>query len=55
MYRLIVAGTDLSATARHATDRAAALAQAIGAELVLVHAGSDPGDPLKELGHRPRS
>lgn len=49
MYRRIVAGTDLSATARHATDKAAALAQAVGAELVLVHAGRDPGEELEEL------
>jgi nucleotide-binding universal stress UspA family protein len=49
MYERIVAGTDLSKTARFATDRAAALAKALPAELVLVHAGSDPGPALGEL------
>ena len=49
MYERIVAGTDLSATARIATDRAAALSSALGAKLVLVHAGeADPG--LEDLG-----
>ena len=50
MYSKIVAGTDLSKTAKHATDRAAWLAKALGAELVLVHAGRDPGEPLRALG-----
>jgi nucleotide-binding universal stress UspA family protein len=50
MYERIVAGTDLSDTARRATDRAAWLAQKLGAELVLVHAGTDPGDALATLG-----
>ena len=49
MYQKIVAGTDLSKTAQVATDRAAALAEKLGAELVLVHAGSDPGERLDEL------
>ena len=49
MYKKIVAGTDLSKTAKIATDRAAALASKLGADLVLVHAGSDPGEPLQEL------
>jgi nucleotide-binding universal stress UspA family protein len=49
MYRQIVAGTDLSKTARIATDRAAWLADALRAELILVHAGSDPGPRFKEL------
>ena len=49
MYKKIVAGTDLSPTARIATDRAASLAQKLGAELVLVHAGTDPGQELDEL------
>jgi nucleotide-binding universal stress UspA family protein len=49
MYERIVAGTDLSKTARFATDRAAALAKALSAELVLVHAGSDPGPALEDL------
>ncbi|MGH2751597.1 MAG: universal stress protein [Actinomycetota bacterium] len=50
MYERIVAGTDLSKTARIATDRAATLAKGLSAQLVLVHAGSDPGEPLRTLG-----
>jgi nucleotide-binding universal stress UspA family protein len=49
MYERIVAGTDLSATARVATERAEALAKGLSAELVLVHAGSDPGPALEGL------
>ena len=49
MYGRIVAGTDLSKTAEVATQRAAALARGLSAKLVLVHAGSDPGAPLKDL------
>lgn len=49
MYKKIVAGTDLSQTAKVATDRAATLASRLGAELVLVHAGGDPGAPFEEL------
>ena len=49
MYKKIAAGTDLSTTAKVATDRAAALAKRLEAELVLVHAGPDPGEPLAEL------
>ena len=49
MYSTIVAGTDLSKTARIATDRAAALAGKLGSKLILVHAGS-PSDELEELG-----
>lgn len=49
MYKKIVAGTDLSQTARIATDRAASLAARLGAELTLVHAGSDPGEELETL------
>ena len=49
MYERIVAGTDLSETARVATERAAALAKGLSAELVLVHAGSDPGPALEDL------
>lgn len=41
MYERIVAGTDLSKTARIATDRAANLAGHLDAELILVHAGRD--------------
>jgi len=40
MYERVLVGTDLSATAKVATDRAAALAERLGAELVIVHAGS---------------
>jgi len=50
MYERIVAGTDLSKTARRATDRAAMLARKLGAELVLVHAGDDPGAAYAALG-----
>lgn len=49
MYKKIVVGTDLSDTARIATDRAAALAKGLGSELIIVHAGSDPGKPLEDL------
>jgi nucleotide-binding universal stress UspA family protein len=49
MYERIVVGTDLSATAQVATDRAAALANKLGAKLYLVHAGADPGDALEDL------
>jgi nucleotide-binding universal stress UspA family protein len=50
MYKKIVVGTDLSETSRIAVQRAAYLATSLGAELVLVHAGVDPGAPLEELG-----
>lgn len=49
MYERIVVGTDLSTTAKVASDRAAGLAKKLGAKLFLVHAGSDPGEPLEEL------
>jgi nucleotide-binding universal stress UspA family protein len=49
MYKRIVVGTDLSTTAKYATDRASALAKRLGAELYLVHAGTDPGDALDAL------
>lgn len=49
MYRKIVVGTDLSPTAKIATDRAASLASKLDAELTLVHAGPDPGAPLEDL------
>ena len=39
MYEHIAAGTDLSATAKIATDRAAWLAERLSAKLTLVHAG----------------
>ena len=49
MYKKIVAGTDLSSTAKVATDRAARLAMSLDAELVLIHAGVDPGEPFEQL------
>lgn len=49
MYDRIVVGTDLSSTARVATDRAAGLARRLEAELFLVHAGRDPGDEFAAL------
>ena len=48
MYDTIVAGTDLSDTARIATDRAAGLARKLDSKFVLVHAGQ-PSDELEEL------
>ncbi|HEX2241066.1 MAG TPA: universal stress protein [Actinomycetota bacterium] len=48
MYERIVAGTDMSATARVATDRAHALASALKSELILVNAGKG-GDDFEEL------
>lgn len=50
MYKRIVAGTDLSTTAKYATDRAAALAKKLGAELYLVHAGTDSDAPAELAG-----
>ena len=50
MYRKIVVGTDLSKTAAIAVEHAAWVAKQVDAELVLVHAGADPGAPFKELG-----
>jgi nucleotide-binding universal stress UspA family protein len=50
MYKKIVVGTDLSPTAAIAVKHASWVAKKVGAELVLVHAGSDPGEPLKNLG-----
>lgn len=47
-YKRIVAGTDLSRTARFATDRAATLAHRTGAELFLVHVGGD-ASKLRQL------
>jgi nucleotide-binding universal stress UspA family protein len=52
MYKKIVVGTDLSETAGVATAHAAALAEKLGAELVLLHAGEDPGSVLKEMGEK---
>ena len=50
MYKVIAVGTDLSKTARVASERGAALATRLGADLVLVHAGADPGEPFEALG-----
>lgn len=50
MYKSVLVGTDLSRTAQVATDRAAALASALGAELVVVHAGRK-SDALQELAN----
>jgi nucleotide-binding universal stress UspA family protein len=49
MYERIVVGTDLSTTAKIATDRAAILAKKLGAKLHLVHAGSDPDGAVEKL------
>lgn len=49
MYKKIVAGTDFSKTARIASDHAAALAKALGAQLILIHAGADPQNELEKL------
>jgi len=49
MYKKIIVGTDLSKTAEIAVEHASHMAKALGAELFLVHVGSDPGAPLKEL------
>ena len=49
MYKKVAVGTDLSATARVATDHAAAMAKSLGADLVLIHVGPDPGEPFQEL------
>lgn len=49
MYKKIVVGTDLSDTSRVAVAHAATLAKELNAELVLLYAGNDPGQPLQEL------
>jgi nucleotide-binding universal stress UspA family protein len=48
IYERIVAGTDFSPTATIATNRAGYLSERLGAELTLVHAGTEEG-PLTEL------
>ena len=48
MYKRVLVGTDLSRTAQVATDRAAALASALEAELIVVHAGKKT-DALERL------
>lgn len=50
MYKKIAVGTDLSDTSKVAVAHAAALAHDLGAELVLIYAGEDPGAPLDALG-----
>lgn len=52
MYKAIVAGTDFSETAEIATQRAAYLAETLGAELTVVHAGSDPHGLLEKVADR---
>lgn len=49
MYSKIIVGTDLSDTSKIAVRHAAELANQVGASLVLVHAGNDPGEPLQDL------
>jgi nucleotide-binding universal stress UspA family protein len=49
MYKKIIVGTDFSPTAKIATDRAATIANKLGAELVLVHAGGGRSEQLDEL------
>ena len=49
MYERIVAGTDLTRTARIATDRAAHLAGRLDGDLVLVYAGDGPSGDLDAL------
>jgi nucleotide-binding universal stress UspA family protein len=49
-YKNIVVGTNLSETARVATDRAAMLARRLDANLTLIYAGRSPGYPLGALG-----
>jgi nucleotide-binding universal stress UspA family protein len=49
MYRRVLVGTDLSATAARAVERAAMVAEGAGAELTLLYAGSDPGEGLQTL------
>ncbi|HJR44633.1 MAG TPA: universal stress protein [Actinomycetota bacterium] len=48
MYDRVVVGTDLSSTAKVATDRAATLASRLEAELIIVHAGTG-SDELEAL------
>ena len=48
MYQHIAVGTDLSGTAKIATDRAGWLAETLGAKLTIVHAGST-SEALDEL------
>jgi nucleotide-binding universal stress UspA family protein len=54
MYKRIVVGTDLSPTSKLAVERAAWVSQRMDADLLLVYAGSDPGDALTELAKENR-
>lgn len=49
MYKKVAVGTDLSQTAKVATDHAASMAKRLGAELVLIHVGPDPGALFDDL------
>ena len=49
MYKRVVVGTDLSSTSKLAVKRSAWLAERMGANLLLVYAGTNPGEPLEEL------
>jgi nucleotide-binding universal stress UspA family protein len=49
MYKRVVVGTDLSTTSRLAVARAAWLSERMGSALVLVYAGTDPGEALQEV------
>lgn len=52
MYERVLVGTDLSPTAARAVERAAMVAKGVGAELILLYAGRDPGPELQELAAR---
>jgi nucleotide-binding universal stress UspA family protein len=52
MYQKIAVGTDLSETAAIAVEHAGWIASRVGAEMVLIHAGPDPGEPLQELAKK---
>ncbi|HYY44312.1 MAG TPA: universal stress protein [Actinomycetota bacterium] len=49
MYERIIAGTDFSDTARTATERAARLADLVGAELHVLHAGRNGSQGIERL------
>ena len=52
MYERVLVGTDLSPTAARAVERAAMVSKGVGAELILLYAGRDPGSDLKDLADR---
>lgn len=52
MYKRVVVGTDLSKTSQLAVERAAWLAERMGSDLVLLYAGTDPGERLQELASK---